>query len=171
MSWLHSVTINGLLLLWLLWLLLRLLRLLLRLLHDGIGCFDDVVVEIGYSLKHMRIAKIFCARRECWLTLWRLGRFLRGARRVGGVLSIRLRRERWCQCIRWISKMRFIELNFRYTNPVSVDVTTEHGSIGELVGSGLSGALHSVISEWPFEGVGVYVFVGMRHNTILLRLW
>ena len=58
--------------------------------------------------------------------------------------------------------MGFIELNFWDTNSVGVDMAvSKHGSIGEFVVCRLSGTWHAVISERPFEGVGVDVLVWM----------
>ena len=58
--------------------------------------------------------------------------------------------------------MGFIELNFWDTNSVGVDMAvSKHGSIGEFVAGGLSRTWRAIISERPFEGVGVDVLVWM----------
>jgi hypothetical protein len=141
---------------------------LLRLLHTWTGSLDNIVIEISNSLKHMRIAKVLGPGREGWLTGRSLGSF---AGRVGRILSVGLRGERGCQRIRWVRKMRFVELHFGDTNTISVDVTSKHWSVREFV-VGLSWTLHSVVREWPVQGAGINVFVRMRdgHEGILLRL-
>lgn len=65
--------------------------------------------------------------------------------------------------------MWFIELHFRDANPVGVNVTTKHGSVGEFV-VGLCWTLHPVVGERPFKGAGVDIFVWM-HDRVLRSLW
>jgi hypothetical protein len=159
--WLHWVGGDG-------------LGLLLRGCHHGrIRCFDDIVVEVGDCLEHAGVAKVLCARRESRLTRCGLGSLLgRASRGVGRILSRRCRWKRRCQSVGRIRKVRFIELNLGDTNAVSVDLTTEHGTISKLVVVWLCWTLTSIVGEGPFEVVWVDVFVGMRdwHNWVCGRL-
>lgn len=144
--------------------------------HCWIRCFDDVIVEVGYCLEHAGVSEVLCARRESRLTGCCLGSLLGGtSRRIGRILCRWCRWKRWCHCIRRIWKVRFIELDLRNANAISVDLTTEHGTINKFVVVGLGWTLTSIVGERPFEIVWIDVFVWMRywHDWVCrwLRRW